>query len=219
MRYNIIFCRTLENHSVQKAPHNLINSLEDGTLTDNKVKRAERFICKLYKVPDSVDAADEKVCTFQEGNQSWSLTTNEWCTKIPHFRSTQSGTDIEDGVHPKPHYTCTKSVWMEEGAEFYDTNFRISEDCLELVSYQCQKGCQTMWCKCRKTRLQGTGACKCSDLQEDSPCINQNWMHYKQWMYSSLRCLQYFVLKSLVGYEIEKMWDVIQMNLRYNLQN
>ena len=76
MRYNIIFCRTLENHSIQKAPHNLINSLGDGTLTDDKVKSAERFICKLYKVPDSVDVADEKVCTFREGNQSWSLTTN-----------------------------------------------------------------------------------------------------------------------------------------------
>ena len=44
--------------------------LGDGTLTDGKVKSAERFICKLYKVPDSVDAADEKVCTFREGNQS-----------------------------------------------------------------------------------------------------------------------------------------------------
>ena len=59
MRYNIIFCRTLENHSVQNAHHNLINSLGDGTLTDDKVKSAERFIWKLYKVPDSVDPADE----------------------------------------------------------------------------------------------------------------------------------------------------------------
>ena len=121
------FAGTLENHSVQNAHHNLINSLGDGTLTDDKVKSAERFICKLYKVPDSVDAADEKVCSFREGNQSWSLTTNQWCTKIPHFGSTLSGTDIEDSVYPKPHYTCTKSVWMEEGAEFYDTNFRVSE--------------------------------------------------------------------------------------------
>ena len=51
----------------------------------------------------------------------------ECCTKIPHFGSTLSGTDMEDGVHPKPHYTCTKSVWMEEGVEFYDTNFLVSE--------------------------------------------------------------------------------------------
>ena len=50
----------------------------------------------------------------------------------------------------------------------------IPHECLELVSRQCQKGYQTMWCKCIKARLQGTGACKCSDLQEDSPCINQN---------------------------------------------
>ena len=50
----------------------------------------------------------------------------------------------------------------------------IPQECLELVSCQCQKGCQTMCCKCRKTKLQGTGACKCSDLLEASPCINQN---------------------------------------------
>ena len=40
--------RTLKEH------HNLISSLGDGKLTDDKVKSAERFICKLCKVPDSV---------------------------------------------------------------------------------------------------------------------------------------------------------------------
>ena len=35
----------------------------------------------------------------------------------------------------------------------------IPQECLELVPCQCQKGCQTMCCKCRNTRLQGTGAC------------------------------------------------------------
>ena len=34
---------------------------------------------------------------------------------------------MKDGIHPKPHYTCTRSVWIEEGAEFYDTNFGVSE--------------------------------------------------------------------------------------------
>ena len=34
---------------------------------------------------------------------------------------------MEDGVHPKPQYTCTKSAWMEAGAEFYDTNLRVLE--------------------------------------------------------------------------------------------
>jgi len=40
----------------------------------------------------------------------------------------------------------------------------IPQECLELVSCQCQKGCRTMRCMCRKAKLQCTAVCKCSDF-------------------------------------------------------
>ena len=49
----------------------------------------------------------------------------------------------------------------------------IPRECLELMSCQCQGISNNVLQVQKKTRLQGTGACKCSDLQEDSPCINQ----------------------------------------------
>ena len=197
-----------------KEHHNLINSIGDGTLTDDKVKRAERFICKLYKVPDSVEDADEaRFVLFSKANSPEVLPPTSDALKFHILRAHYQALIWKMAYIPNPTIPAPDQYgWKREQNSVIPilmSRNAIPQECLELVSCQCQKGCQTMRCKCRKARLQCTGACKCSDLHEDSPCINRNWMYYGQRMYSLLQCSQYHVLKSLVGYEIYKMWNLL----------
>ena len=166
-------------YRIFKEHHNLINSIGDGTLTDDKVKRAERFICKLYKVPDSVEDADKaRFVLFSKANSPEVLPPTSDALKFHILRAHYQALIWKMAYIPNPTIPAPDQYgWKREQnsvTPILMSRNAIPQECLELVSCQCQKGCQTMQCKCRKARLQCTGACKCSDLHEDSPCINRN---------------------------------------------
>ena len=164
--------RTFKEH------HNLINSLGDGTLTDYKVKSAEKFICKLYKVPDSVEDADEaRSVLFRMVTSPEVLPPTRDVLKFhilrAHYPALWKMTLIPNPAIPAPHHFGWKGE-QNSTIPILTSQNAIPQKCFEIVSCQCQKECQTMCGKCTKARLQCTGACKCSDVQEDSSCINHN---------------------------------------------
>lgn len=79
--------------------------------TDDKAKRAERFICKLYKVPDSIKDTDEaRSVLFKKATKPEVLPPTSDGLKFYILRAHLSGTDMEDGTHSNAHFTCTRSV-------------------------------------------------------------------------------------------------------------
>jgi hypothetical protein len=164
-------------YKVFQEHHHLLIGLGDGEPTDEKVKSAESFICRLYKVPAIIESADQaRSILFAKASTPEALPPTSDALKFHILRAHYQAIVWKQAHIPKPDIPAPDQYgWKRDQGQLIPvlmSKQAIPQECMELVSCQCSKGCRTMCCKCRKTRLQCTSACKCSDSEGDIACIN-----------------------------------------------
>ena len=127
-------------------------------------------------MPDSVHNVDEaRSALFKKATSPEALPPTSDALKFHILRAHYQALIWKLAHIPKPNIPAPDHYgWKREThslTPILTSLNAIPQECLEFVSCQCQKGCQTMCCKCRKAKLHCTAVCKCSNSQ-DIICIN-----------------------------------------------
>ncbi|KAJ8868589.1 hypothetical protein PR048_030127 [Dryococelus australis] len=133
---------------VFKGPHELLKNLDIGTLTEETLKSAEAFVCRIYNVhtTDSVDSA-----------------RNILFSKIGKPEAVPPTSDALRFHLMRAHYQAM--AWRNAHCAMPNLHpisislRAIPESCLEIISCMCQKRCESRRCKCRKSELRCTSVC------------------------------------------------------------
>ena len=153
----------------------MLIGLGEGALTETKFKAVERFFCLLYNLPEHVVSVNEARCIlFSKVTSPSALPPTsdalQFHTKRCHLQSmVWFQADTADMTLPPPTSLGWKVVQGDLMPELMSLD-PIPVSCLEIISCQCAKGCGTLRCKCKKSNLRCTGACKCNG--QGMPCLN-----------------------------------------------
>ena len=138
-------------------------------------KAIEKFFCLLYNVPANVETVNEARCIlFAKASTPSALPPTSDALRFHiqrcHFQSMvwfqASQTEME---LPPPNTLGWKVTDGKLVPELISLE-PIPVSCLEIITCQCIKGCGTLRCKCKKSKLCCTGACKCHS--QGSSCLN-----------------------------------------------
>ncbi|MES9880098.1 MAG: hypothetical protein ABW185_04375 [Sedimenticola sp.] len=153
----------------------LLKDLGKGELTDQKMKDAEKFVCKLYGTPEanSCDTVRVKLFCKCKSPEALPPTTDalQFHTQRAHYQSMvwiQATTPQPDLPSP------TTMGWKIQDGQLTPklvSRAPIPESCRDIVSCGCTKGCRSNRCTCKKGKLTCTGACKCVD--SNFLCMNR----------------------------------------------
>ena len=158
--------------------HNqLLTDLGTGDITEGIMNDAEKFICRLYKVPDDVDTCDKaRVILFSKGCPQETLPPTSDAVRL-HIRRAHYQASIWEQA------TITTPVLpqvTDMGWKYIDGNLvpklmtltPIPKACREIITCGCTKGCASRNCSCRKARLTCTGGCACT-YNSQQECRNR----------------------------------------------
>lgn len=158
--------------------HNLLSGLGEGELTEDKIKLAEKFVCRLYSVDhvDSVDMARYIIFSKVSKPEAMPPTTNalHYHIKRAHFQSM-----IWKQAHcSEPDLPAPEMMgWKLQGDKLEPvlmTLPAIPKACLEVISCSCRTGCRNFCCRCRKSKLFCTAVCGCNKYTARNACVNVN---------------------------------------------
>jgi hypothetical protein len=159
---------------VFKNHHDLLTNIGTGELTEETIKSAEAFICRMYNVQrtDSVDTARHILFSKSVKPEAMPPTTDALRFHLMRV-----------------HYQCM--IWKssscsipklpdpaEMGWKRTDTGLEpilmsrspIPKSCLEIISCTCRTQCKNRRCKCRKSQLQCTSMCFCRQQNDHETC-------------------------------------------------
>lgn len=155
--------------------NNLLEGIGKGELTENKMKEAEMFICKIYKVPKATSCDQARVTVFCKCKSTESLPPTSDATRYHIQRAHFQSLIWLQAVKPKPLLPSpTDMGWKLVDEKLVPTLGSlppIPESCKTIISCGCKKGCTSSTCSCRKGKLKCTGACMCAD--SDQGCKNR----------------------------------------------
>jgi len=150
---------TTDNH--------LIKDLGIGELTPTKMKNAEKFVCKLYGVPESNSCDQARVKLFCKIKSPEALPPTTDALKYHVQRAHYQSLVWKQATNPHQVLPSPETIgWtMDEGqlSPKLSSLAPIPKSCKDIVSCGCTKGCTSLNCTCRKSKLVCTGACKCAD--------------------------------------------------------
>ena len=158
--------------------HNqLLTDLGTGDITEGIINDAEKFICRLYKVPDDVDTCDKaRVILFSKGCPQETLPPTSDAVRL-HIRGAHYHSSIwEQATIATPVLPQVTDM----GWKYIDGNLvpklmtltPIPKACREIITCGCTKGCASRNCSCRKARLTWTGGCACT-YNSQQECRNR----------------------------------------------
>jgi len=151
--------------------HELLQNLGKGELTDEIAKDAEQFVCRVYKV-QNVNTVDEaRPILFIKSHAPESLPPTSdalsFHIKLSHYQAAvwrQAHLNYPDLPSPE------SMGWRYEDDFLVPVLMSLSpvpDACREVVSCGCNTGCGNLRCKCRKSDLLCTGACKCRNVNDN----------------------------------------------------
>ena len=150
--------------------HHLLENLGKGELTAETSQNAEQFICKLYNIKNVSKTNEARVILFNKS------------------RSPESLPPTSDALHfhiQRAHYQA--AVWRQAhlaypvipnpegmGWKVEETKIKpilmslspVPESCQEIIACKCKSGCKTLRCRCKKSNLNCTRDCTCSNGSE-----------------------------------------------------
>lgn len=155
--------------------HNeLLENLGKGELTEETIKKAEQFVCRLYKLSnvDNVDKARKTMFVKCCAPESLPPTSDalSFHIKRSHYQAAvwrQAHINYPDLPTPQ------SSGWKDEEGKIVPILMSlppVPESCISLISCGCTTECKTLRCKCRKARMVCTDYCKCKQIN----CCNDN---------------------------------------------
>lgn len=148
--------------------HNtLLTGLSTCNITEGTINKAENFICRLYRVPDNVETCDQaRVILFSKGCPQETLPPTSDAVRQHIRRAHYQATIWEQATVATP--VLPPVIDMEW--QYLDGNLvpklmtitPIPKACREIITCNCQKGCSSGNCSCRKSKLACTGGCACT---------------------------------------------------------
>ncbi|CAB4043691.1 Hypothetical predicted protein, partial [Paramuricea clavata] len=161
--------------TVLKDYFHLLLSLGEGTLTTDTLKRAEMFVCRIYKknVP-SVDMARFLLCAKAGTPDKLPPTSDALKYHImrAHYQAmVWRQAHCLNQILPKPE----KSGWKLMDDKLVPVLMTLDPNpkaCVEMITCKCTTGCATLRCKCKKANIVCSGLCCCGKSENDL-CINK----------------------------------------------
>ena len=133
--------------------HNDLINLGKGPLTDNVVASAEKFICKLYGVPEVDTCNEARVKLFCQGRSQETLPPTSDAAKFHIMRSHYQATIWNQAHVPQPDFPPVDEMgWMRVEGQLVPQLLSlppIPKAFKEFTSCACTKGCLSQRCGCR----------------------------------------------------------------------
>ena len=152
----------------------LLVDLGIGEISDEVIQSAEKFICRLY---GSSEDDINKVRVHMFTGSTTKLPPTSDALRFHIQRSHYQAAIWRQSHVPHPNLPQVTSYGWKLA---YDTFVPIltsldavPKSCLAIVSCSCSTGCPTLRCKCRKSKLVCTEACKCTQTRAQE-CMNRN---------------------------------------------
>ncbi|KAL8561352.1 hypothetical protein ACOMHN_040430 [Nucella lapillus] len=148
---------------------------EDPDLRDKTIQEAEEFVCKLYGVSDTSNINEALCKLFVKGVIPEKLPPTKDALSHHIRRAHFQATVWQQAYlqHPVLPPTATMG-WKLEAETLVPVLMSLApvpESCLELISCSCTTRCMTARCKCKRSRLPCTGACRCR--RDNENCKNE----------------------------------------------
>lgn len=160
---------------VFKEHYELLIDLGNGDLNDDKIKSAEKFVCQIYGSAgeEDIDKVRVKLFIGSRSMQTLPPTSDALRFHIQRVHYQASVWRQAHCTHPNLPEPTTHGWKLMDGqlVPILMSLPAVPESCLEVVSCSCTTGCQNLRCKCRKSKLMCTGACKCA--QTPDSCMNK----------------------------------------------
>lgn len=158
---------TTDNH--------LLKDLGTGELTQNTMKDAEQFVCKLYNVQEVASCDNARVKLFFKCKSQDALPPTSDALQFHVQRAHFQSMVWMQATNPQPVLPSPATMgWTMEGGQLSPKLVSLApipQSCKDIVACGCTKGCKSQSCTCRKGKLTCTGACKCVD--SDNICMNK----------------------------------------------
>ena len=153
----------------------LLKDLGRGELTEEVVRDAEKFVCKVYNVSEVNSCNEARVVLFCKCKTQDELPPT---TDALHFhiqRAHYQSMIWRQASEPNPPLPSPTTMgWRMENGQLVPilTSLApIPDACQEIVSCGCTKGCISQRCTCKKSKLMCSGACRCSN--SEGICMNR----------------------------------------------
>lgn len=147
--------------------NHLVKDLGRGELTPTKMKNAEKFVCKLYGVPESNSCDQARVKLFCKFKTQETLPPTTDALQFHIQRAHYQSMVWNQAANPQQVLPSPETLgWTMDGGQLspqLTSLGPIPESCKNIVSCGCTKGCTSLNCTCRKGKLVCTVACKCID--------------------------------------------------------
>ncbi len=173
----------LSGHTKQSAwkiftdSHELLAELGVGEITPAILKSAEKFMCKIYTVPqtDSIDIARYRL--FSKSVKPEALPPTSDALRFHVMRVHYQSMIWRQADCATPELPAPESMrWKltNDGlVPILMSRSPIPAACLELIHCSCLTQCRTLRCKCRKSGLLCTSLCRCKTHTDDqNSCMN-----------------------------------------------
>lgn len=148
--------------------HKLLKQLGKGELSANTIQAAEKFLCRLYKLPNVESCDKARVMLFCKGHLQEALPPT---SDAAHFHIKRS--HYQTMVWKQANVTIQQLPLVTDmGWKYISDQLRpefmsltpIPQACCEIVSCGCTTGCLNRRCSCKKSSMTCTEACKCNEL-------------------------------------------------------
>ena len=149
---------------VFKVHHDLLRGLENSPVLSNQtIKDAEKFVCKVYGAANASSTNEVRVSMFvkEVTNDKLPPTSDAllYYIKRSHYRALvwRQG-HVQQPVLPPPE---TMGWKMEETSLIPELSSLppVPKACEELISCTCSTGCRTRLCSCKKAKIPCIASC------------------------------------------------------------
>jgi hypothetical protein len=172
------------NHSKKSAwkifleHHQLLSSIGEGELTEQKKKAVEKFICTMYKL-DLASVDEARVVLFSKAGKPDALTPTSDAlslhTSRAHYQTlVWKQAHCSEPLLPDPVTMGWNRTDDNKLRPVLMSQDPIPKACCEIISCSCRTGCTTCRCSCKKASLFCTSACGCGKTDDTNCCKNTN---------------------------------------------
>ena len=170
------FCKHTKKTAfdIFKIHHTPLKDIGVSELTEEKIKKTEMFVCKLYK--QNVETTDEARCLlFAKAGSPDALppTSNALLyhmMRVHYQTMVWRQANICKPILPLP----VKMGWRKQNDDLIPILMDkepIPKACKEMISCNCAMECMNNKCSCRKSKLFCTGLCGCT---KNGVCMNKD---------------------------------------------
>ncbi|MES9881882.1 MAG: hypothetical protein ABW185_13470, partial [Sedimenticola sp.] len=143
----------------------LLRNLGVDPLTEETLDKAETFVCRLYKVADVSTTDKARVILFKKAMRPEILPPTSDAVRLHVKRAHFQALVWLQATALRPTITSPTTLgWEIKNGHMTPTLTSlppVPESCIQLITCGCTTRCSSLRCKCRKSNLFCTGACKC----------------------------------------------------------